>query len=153
MGSNASRNIYNVKMDWLKINWFFKNLFKAVPVAYEVPRPGTELELKPPAYSTATAMPDPSHIHDPCCSLWQHRIPNPLSEAMDRTCIPKDTSLVLTPLSHNGNYKLWFCCVSIISGTVPGASKHHSIYFKNHISQEADFLVFHFIDKEQWCIG
>ena len=30
----------------------------------EVPRLGVELELKLPAYATATAMPDPSHIYD-----------------------------------------------------------------------------------------
>ena len=30
----------------------------------EVPRPGVESELQPPAYTTATAMPDLSHVCD-----------------------------------------------------------------------------------------
>ena len=35
------------------------------------------------AYTTATAMPDQSCICDLHCSLWQHWILNPLSEARD----------------------------------------------------------------------
>ena len=37
----------------------------------EVPRLGVELELKPLAYTTAMAMPDPSHICDLHHSSWQ----------------------------------------------------------------------------------
>ena len=37
------------------------------------------------------------------CSLQQHQILNPLSEARDRTHILMDTSLVLNPLNHNRN--------------------------------------------------
>ena len=44
---------------------------------------GVELELQLPAYTTATAMPDPSHMY----VLWQSQVINPLSEARDRTCI------------------------------------------------------------------
>ena len=40
---------------------------------------------------------------DLCCSLWQHQILNPLSEATDQTGILMVTSWVLNPLSHNGN--------------------------------------------------
>ena len=46
----------------------------------EVPRPGIKSELQLPAYTTATAMPDP------------------LSKARGRTCIPVDTSQVLNML-------------------------------------------------------
>ena len=53
----------------------------------EVPRLGVESEPEPPAYATATAMPDPSHICDLHHSSWQYRILNPLSEARDRTRI------------------------------------------------------------------
>ena len=60
----------------------------------EVPKLGVELEM--PAYTTATATPDPSHdLHQ---SLWQCRIRrslNPLSRARDRTCILMDASRVL----------------------------------------------------------
>ena len=44
----------------------------------EVPRLGVESELQPPAYTTATAMLDPSCI----CDLHR-RILNPLSKARD----------------------------------------------------------------------
>ena len=49
----------------------------------EVPRLGVESELQLPAYATATAMQDLSHICDLYHSSWQRRIPNPLSEARD----------------------------------------------------------------------
>ena len=51
----------------------------------EVPRPGVELELQLPAYTTGTAMRDPSHICDLHHSSWQPQILNPWSEARDRT--------------------------------------------------------------------
>ena len=43
---------------------FFFFLFMAEPGAYEVPRLGIESELQLPAYTTATATQDPSHICD-----------------------------------------------------------------------------------------
>ena len=51
----------------------------------EVFRLEVESELQPPAYTTATATPDPSCISDLHHSLGQHRILNPLSEAKDQT--------------------------------------------------------------------
>jgi len=53
----------------------------------EVPRLGVNLELQLPAYTTATMIPDPSHVYDLHHSSWQRRILNPLSGARDRTCI------------------------------------------------------------------
>ena len=47
----------------------------------EVPRLGVQSELQLPAYSTATAMSDLSHIYDLHRSSWQCQILNPLSEA------------------------------------------------------------------------
>ena len=67
----------------------------------EVPSLGVGSELQLPAYTTATATPDLSHICDLCCSL--RTILNPLSEARDGTHILMDTSQVLNLLSHNGN--------------------------------------------------
>ena len=67
----------------------------------EVSRLGVKLELELPAYTTATATPDPSHMCDLCCSLWQCWILNPMSKARDRTHM--DTSWVLNPLSYNEN--------------------------------------------------
>ena len=69
----------------------------------EFPRLGVKLELQLPAYTTATATWDPSHVFDLHHSSWQRPILNPLSEARDRTCILMDTSQILNLLSHNGN--------------------------------------------------
>ena len=60
----------------------------------DVPRLGVESELQLPAYSTATAMLDPSLICDLHHSSRQHRILNPLSKARDETCILWDASWV-----------------------------------------------------------
>ena len=53
----------------------------------ELPRLGIEWELQLLAYATATAMRDLSHICNLHHSLWQCRILNPLSKAMDLTHI------------------------------------------------------------------
>ena len=60
----------------------------------EVPRLGVQLELYPPAYTTATAMWDLSHVCDLHHSSRQCWILNPLSEAKDRTCILMNPSQV-----------------------------------------------------------
>ena len=72
------------------------------PRHVNVPGLGVESELQLPAYTTATATPDPSHICNLCCSLWQSQTLNPLSEARDGTHVLMDTSWVLNPLSHQG---------------------------------------------------
>ena len=46
-------------------------LFRAVPVAYGVSQARVESELKPPAFTTATAMPDLSHVCNLYHSSWQ----------------------------------------------------------------------------------
>ena len=60
----------------------------------EVPRLGVELDLKLPAYATATATQDASHGCDLHQSSQQLRILNPVSEARDRTHILMDTNRV-----------------------------------------------------------
>ena len=55
------------------------------PWHMEVPRPGVKLELQLPAYTTARATVDPSHVCDLHHSLQQRQVLNPLSEARDRT--------------------------------------------------------------------
>ena len=62
-----------------------------------------EAELHLPAYTTATAMPDLSHIFHLRLSLWQRWLLDPLSKARGPTCILMDTSWVRNPLSHNRN--------------------------------------------------
>ena len=59
----------------------------------EVPRLGVESELQLPAYTTATAMRDASHICDLHHNSLQCWILNPLSKAWDRTHILTDTRL------------------------------------------------------------
>ena len=62
----------------MRTSFFVVVVFKAPPV--EVCRLGVESDLQLPAYATATAMLDPSHI----CNLTpQLVILNPLSEARD----------------------------------------------------------------------
>ena len=51
----------------------------------EDPRLGVESELQLLAYTTATAMPDPSRVCNLHHSSQQRRILNQLSEARDRT--------------------------------------------------------------------
>ena len=51
---------------------------RAAPTAY-----GGSQAREPPAYTTATAMQDPSHVCDLYHSSWQHQTLNPLSEARD----------------------------------------------------------------------
>ena len=49
----------------------------------KVPRPRVELELQLPAYATATAMMDLSHVYDLHHSSQQRWILHPLREARD----------------------------------------------------------------------
>ena len=69
----------------------------------EVTRLGVELELHLLAYTTATAMQDPSCICDWRHSSWQHQILKLLSKARDQTHVLRYTSQVHNLLSHNRN--------------------------------------------------
>ena len=55
------------------------------PWHIEVPMLGAQLELQLPAYATATAMLDLSHICNLHHNSWQCQILNPLSEARGQT--------------------------------------------------------------------
>ena len=57
-------------------------------------RLGVELELQLLAHTTATETWDLSHVWDLYHSSWQCQIFNPLSKAMDQTCILMGPSLV-----------------------------------------------------------
>ena len=74
--------------------FFFFCFLGLCPRHMEVPRSGAESELQVPAYTTATATWDPSHTCDLHHSSRQHWIPDPLSEARDRTHNLKDTSWI-----------------------------------------------------------
>ena len=60
----------------------------------DVPRLGVESELWLPAYATAIATQDLSHVCDLHHRSQQHWILSPLSEAWDRTRVLVDTSRV-----------------------------------------------------------
>ena len=72
-------------------------------MAYESSQARFKSKLQLLACTTATAMWDLNCLFDLHCSLWQLRILNPQSKAMDRTHIVMDTSRALNLLSHNGN--------------------------------------------------
>ena len=60
----------------------------------EVPGLGVKSEPQPPAYTRATAMPDPSRVCSLHHSSQQRQVLNPPSEARDRTHILMDPSQV-----------------------------------------------------------
>ena len=83
---------------------FFVCLFLGPHLQHmEPPRIRVKSELQLPAYATAIATPDWSHISHLHRSLWQCWILNPLKEARGWTCILMDTTWFLNPLSHNRN--------------------------------------------------
>ena len=69
----------------------------------EVPNLGVKSELQLPAYTTAPAMQDPSHICNH--SSWQCQIFNPLSEARDQTHNLMVPSWICFHCAVNGNSK------------------------------------------------
>jgi len=83
--------------------FFFFCFLGPCPRHTEVPKLAVESELQMPAYTTATAMPDPSCICNLCRSLWQGPTLNPLSKPRGQIHIVMDISWVHNPLSHNGN--------------------------------------------------
>ena len=60
----------------------------------EIPRIGVKSELQLPAYTTATAMQDLSHVCDLHHSTRQCQIPNSLIEARDQTHVLMGASQV-----------------------------------------------------------
>ena len=59
-----------------------------------VPKLRVKLELQLPAYTTATAMPELSHICNLHHSSWQHWVLNPVRKARDQTHALMDASQV-----------------------------------------------------------
>ena len=74
--------------------YFVFRLFRAAPAAYGSFQASGQIKLQLLACTTATAMPDPSHVFDLYHSLWQHWIFNPLIEARDQTCILMNASQI-----------------------------------------------------------
>ena len=102
---------------------FFFFVLGPHPLHMEVPRLGVEWEVQLPAYATATATWDLSHICDLYHSSWQLRIPDSLSKARDRICLLMDTS------------QIHFCCttmgivyVSFTGCKFTGTESHPFVY-------------------------
>ena len=76
------------------LSFFFFVFLGLNPWHVEVPRLGVKSELQLLAYTTATAMRDPSHVCDLHPSSRQHWILNPLSKARDGSCILVDPSQI-----------------------------------------------------------
>ena len=77
------------------ISYFLSFVFLGPhPRHMEVSRPGVELELQPPAYTTATATLDASSVCNLHHSSRQRQILNQLSEARDQTRVLVDPSWV-----------------------------------------------------------
>ena len=82
----------NSNVDDLLFIFFFFLLFRAIPMTCGGSQARGQIRAKLPAYATATAVQDLSHVCDLYHSSWQRWILNPLSEARDRTCGFMDTS-------------------------------------------------------------
>ena len=91
---------------------------------------GVKSEMQLPAYTTATAMPDPRCICDLCCRLWQCQILNPLSEARDQNDMLMDTSQVLNQLSHSGNSRFLYLLSQLKCDLLKEVLTTYFIFFK-----------------------
>ena len=74
----------------------------------EVPRLGVKSELQLPAYATATATPDPSHVCSLLHNSQQHWIINLLSRGQGSNPLPHGYSLGSLPLSHHRSSIFYF---------------------------------------------
>ena len=90
------------------LSFFFLFFSGPLPWHMEVPRLGVESGPQLPAYATATALWDLSHVRDLHHSSQQCRILNPLREARDWTSILMDSSQVHKLVSHSGNSHVCF---------------------------------------------
>ena len=93
LGEEKRPKITSVGEDGEKKEFFFLNSHTH-SIWKEVPRLGVEFELQLLAYTTATAMQDPSHICKLHHNSWQRQILNPLSKVRDRTLVLMETSQV-----------------------------------------------------------
>ena len=86
----------------------------------EVPRLGVESELQLPAYTTATATGDPSHVYDLHHSSGHRRILNPLNKARDRTRNLIVPSWIRFQLCHEGDSSINIFNLKPYISTYPG---------------------------------
>ena len=75
-------------------NYYYFCLFRALSEEYGDSQVRGQLEMQLLAYTTATAMSDPSHVCDLHYGSRQHQILNPLSEGRGRICVLMDASQI-----------------------------------------------------------
>jgi len=83
--NGGMRTIQNRARKSCQFLFFFLSFEGCTQGTWSFPRLRVESELQLPAYTTATAMPDLSHVYDLYHSSQQCYILNPLSKARDRT--------------------------------------------------------------------
>ena len=113
---------------WGRGEFSFLSLFtfRAAPVAYGSSQAKGQIGAAAAGYTTATAMPDPSHFCNLHHSSWQCRILNPLSKAKDWTCIFMGASQIHFWLAANGSSCFSFCFMKAVGhrsqspGLAPG---------------------------------
>ena len=122
------------------------------PQHMEVPRLVVKMELQLLAYTTDTAMWDPSRICDLPDSSGQCWILNPLSKDRDRTCILMDTSSVCYHWATTGNgyilitravllYTIWLKVFFHIDN-YDGLQRHSVLNLPNTKTMRNKFLLF-----------
>ena len=104
----SSWNDWNVSINSI-LCFFFLCFLEPHIQHMKVPRLGAELVLQLPATATVTAIQDLSLVCDLHSSSWQHRIPGPLSEGREWTCILTDICWICFCWATTGTPSiLWF---------------------------------------------
>ena len=85
----------------------------------EFPQPVVESELQLPAYTTAPATQDLSHICNLHHSPWHHQILNASSKARDRTGNLMVPSWIHFRCTTVGTPDVMFSCDAVLTGLVP----------------------------------
>ena len=107
---------------WWVNSFFFFFLFTATPATYGSSWARGQIQVSATGlcHSHSNVVPDPSHICDLCCSLWQHQILNSLSEARGWTCILTETVLCfssfgqrkIVELTKNIDLMFYLLCIN-----------------------------------------
>ena len=132
----------------LSLSFFFPFYVRHMEVA----RLGVASELQLPAYTSATALPDPECTCSLHCSLWQYQLPNPLSEARNQPSILMGTWF-LTCQAAAGTLGvfivpcfLWlWVCQAPRSFLLPGWSLLHILHGFSSLSLLDGFLFLCFL--------
>lgn len=114
---NSLTVIHGHKHSHVPFFFFFFVFLGLHPRHMEVPRLGVESELQLPAYTTATATPDPSCVCDLHHSSRQCQILNPLREARDRTLVLMDASQIHFCCTMTGSPARTYLCTHVLSHT------------------------------------